>query len=126
MNYTQVYDFVFIARMSGRLFFILLWVTLQLYDALRELLTNLNKYKMKNMEIWQEARKLKLGSKFLENIDTLLTSLENQNKQCIIQGVGNQRELLICPRCKSEHTYIKNDDFRKCYCPACTTSWANL
>ena len=42
---------------------------------------------MKNQKIWQEARKLKLGSKFLENLDTLLTSLENQDMQCIIQRV---------------------------------------
>jgi len=48
---------------------------------------------MKHQEIWQEARKLKLGSKFLENLDTLLTSLENKNKQCIIQGVGNSTSL---------------------------------
>ena len=58
-----------------------------LYDALLELITDLNKHKMKNQEIWQEARKLKLGSKFLENLDTLLTSLENQDKQCVIQRV---------------------------------------
>ena len=37
--------------------------------------------------------KIKLGSKFLENLDTLLTSLENKNKQCIIQGVGNSTSL---------------------------------
>lgn len=41
-------------------------------------------------------------------------------------NISQQRKILNCPNCKSEHTYIKNDDFRKCYCPGCSTSWANL
>lgn len=42
---------------------------------------------MKHTELWNTARKLKLGSKFLENLDTLLTSLESDNKQLIITDV---------------------------------------
>ena len=42
---------------------------------------------MKHTELWNTARKLKLGSKFLEDLDTLLTSLESNNKQLIITDV---------------------------------------
>lgn len=42
---------------------------------------------MKHTELWNTARKLKLGNKFLGDFDTLLTSLESDNKQLIITDV---------------------------------------
>jgi|TARA_R110000744_G_scaffold221672_1_gene340683 hypothetical protein len=42
---------------------------------------------MKHTELWNTARKLKLGTKFLEDLDTLITSLESNNKQLIITDV---------------------------------------
>ena len=43
---------------------------------------------MSNTKIWDKARSLNLGKEFLENLDSLLTSLESDNKQLIITSVG--------------------------------------
>ena len=42
---------------------------------------------MENTELWNKARKLNLGTDFLNGLDELLTSLESDNKQLIITDV---------------------------------------
>lgn len=42
---------------------------------------------MENTELWNRARKLNLGKDFLNGLDELLTSLENDKKQLTITDV---------------------------------------
>lgn len=42
----------------------------------------------KHIEIWNIARKLKLGTEFYEGLDTLLTEIENRDQQLILQNVS--------------------------------------
>ncbi len=44
----------------------------------------------KHTEIWNIARKLKLGTEFYEGLDTLLTKIESDNQQLILQNVSTR------------------------------------
>jgi len=45
----------------------------------------------KHIEIWNIARKLKLGADFYEGLDTLLTKIESKDQQLILQNVSNAK-----------------------------------
>ncbi|MCP4055172.1 MAG: hypothetical protein GY739_19445, partial [Mesoflavibacter sp.] len=49
----------------------------------------------KHIEIWNIARKLKLGTDFYEGLDTLLTEIESRDQQIILSSVVKQSEQLL-------------------------------
>ena len=61
-----------------------------------------------NTEIWLKVLDLKLGKEFAENIEILITSLESENKQLILSGVSQQRELL-----KAYEVFVNKDAYDK-------------
>ena len=58
---------------------------------------------MNNTEFWVQVLKLKLGSEFSKNIETLLDSIEKDNKQLILSGVGSS--IIHVPYLKVEKDY---------------------
>ena len=50
---------------------------------------------MNHTEIWNVARKLKLGNAFYEGLDTLLDKIETDSEPLNIASVDSRRELLI-------------------------------
>lgn len=53
----------------------------------------------KHIEIWNIARKLKLGTEFYEGLNTLLTEIESRDQQLILQNVS----VSGCPKCGGKH-----------------------
>ena len=96
---------------------------------MRNLITELNKQEQMKVTEIEKLKQLvsRTDMSGNEKVEWLTDFIDKHvTEQLRLNYVRHRRELLICPTCKSEHTYIKNDDFRKCHCPACKTSWPNL